>query len=155
MGKLNISHHKSWHPYSHKAQEIVRKDEEAAAIITKAKEEKILAQEREFRLNSLKSRAGVKSSPTSSSLSETKPANINLFESLIKDEEKEANIKHGKNAEFMKDEAEREAKWDKQYQITNYLVDNDAKNPWYTQKGAGDYYTGEKTKYGSIITNDI
>jgi hypothetical protein len=147
MGKLNISHHKSWHPYSHKAQEIVRKDEEAAALIQKAKDDKTLAQEREFRLNSLKSRAGVPSDSSSSSKqSISKPGNIDLFSSLIKEEEKEASSKkYGKNAEFMKEEAAKEKKWEKQ--ITTYLVPDDQTKPWYTQKGTGDYYTGEKTKY--------
>jgi hypothetical protein len=151
MGKLNISHHKSWHPYSHKAQEIVRKDEEQAAIITKANDDKALAQEREFRMNSIKSRAGIPSATaSSSSLSTSKPGNINLFESLIEEEEKVlSSKKYGKNAEFMKDEAKKEKAWEKQ--ITTYLVEEDATKPWYTLQGTG-IGTGEKTKYILSLT---
>jgi hypothetical protein len=99
MGKLNILHHKSWHPLSHKAQYIVRKDEEQAAIITKVNDDKALAQEREFRMNSLKSRAGITSTAASSSSLSTSKPNINLFKSLIEEEEKvSSSKKYGKNA---------------------------------------------------------
>ena len=42
MGKLNIAHHKSYHPYRRDNIERVRRDEEQARIEEEAKEGKIL-----------------------------------------------------------------------------------------------------------------
>ena len=48
MGKLNIAHHKSYHPYRRDNIERVRRDEEQARLDEAAKEGKILVAVRDI-----------------------------------------------------------------------------------------------------------
>jgi len=96
MGKLNIAHHKSYHPYRRDNIERVRKDEEAAARQEAEKESKIALADTEARLTLLRERAGLGSEETravegdtSASIGQAGTGNstgsrkhINLFEDL-------------------------------------------------------------------------
>jgi len=96
MGKLNIAHHKSYHPYRRDNIERVRKDEEAAARQEAEKESKIALADTEARLTLLRERAGLGSEETKAvdgdtgaSVGQTGTGNstgsrkhINLFEDL-------------------------------------------------------------------------
>ncbi|KAI6047013.1 hypothetical protein EDC04DRAFT_2557331 [Pisolithus marmoratus] len=59
MGKLNIAHHKSYHPYRRDNIERVRKDEEEAARQEAEKESKMAVADAEARLGVLRERAGL------------------------------------------------------------------------------------------------
>ncbi|KIK22259.1 hypothetical protein PISMIDRAFT_508216, partial [Pisolithus microcarpus 441] len=59
MGKLNIAHHKSYHPYRRDNIERVRKDEEEAARQEAEKEDKMAVADAEARLGLLRERAGL------------------------------------------------------------------------------------------------
>ncbi|KAI9572530.1 hypothetical protein HD554DRAFT_2066080 [Boletus coccyginus] len=59
MGKLNIAHHKSYHPYRRDNIERVRRDEEEAARKDAEKEGKIVLADAEARLTLLRDRAGI------------------------------------------------------------------------------------------------
>ena len=96
MGKLNIAHHKSYHPYRRDNIERVRKDEEEAARQEAEKESRMALADTEARLTLLRERAGLGSGETktvqdSSSASTSQALNgdragsgkhINLFEDL-------------------------------------------------------------------------
>jgi len=58
MGKLNIAHHKSYHPYRRDNIEKVRRDEEEARLKELQQEGKMLLADAEARLDLLRSRAG-------------------------------------------------------------------------------------------------
>ena len=59
MGKLNIAHHKSYHPYRRDNIERVRKDEEEAALEEAEQEGRIALADAEARLVLLRDRAGI------------------------------------------------------------------------------------------------
>lgn len=59
MGKLNIAHHKSYHPYRRDNIERVRKDEEEAALKDAEQEGRIALADAEARLVVLRERAGI------------------------------------------------------------------------------------------------
>ncbi|KAH7884158.1 hypothetical protein F5I97DRAFT_1660469 [Phlebopus sp. FC_14] len=59
MGKLNIAHHKSYHPYRRDNIERVRRDEEEAARKEAEKEGRIVLADAEARLDLLRERAGL------------------------------------------------------------------------------------------------
>lgn len=59
MGKLNIAHHKSYHPYRRDNIERVRKDEEEAALKDAEQEGRIALADAEARLALLRERAGI------------------------------------------------------------------------------------------------
>ena len=59
MGKLNIAHHKSYHPYRRDNIERVRKDEEEAALKEADQEGRIALADAEARLVLLRDRAGI------------------------------------------------------------------------------------------------
>lgn len=59
MGKLNIAHHKSYHPYRRDNIERVRKDEEEAAQKEAEQEGRIALADAEARLALLRERAGI------------------------------------------------------------------------------------------------
>ncbi|KAG1724554.1 hypothetical protein EDB19DRAFT_310075 [Suillus lakei] len=59
MGKLNIAHHKSYHPYRRDNIERVRKDEEEAAQKEAEAEGRIVLADAEARLDLLRERAGL------------------------------------------------------------------------------------------------
>lgn len=59
MGKLNIAHHKSYHPYRADNIARVRADEEAAALVEAQAEGKMRLADGEARLELLRQRAGL------------------------------------------------------------------------------------------------
>ncbi|KAH9023677.1 hypothetical protein EDB85DRAFT_2075291 [Lactarius pseudohatsudake] len=59
MGKLNIAHHKSYHPYRLDNIERVRRDEDAAKLKQTEDTDRALVADAESRLDALRSRAGI------------------------------------------------------------------------------------------------
>ncbi|KAH9487435.1 Leukocyte receptor cluster member 1-like protein [Psilocybe cubensis] len=59
MGKLNIAHHKSYHPYRRDNIERVRRDEEEARLKEEREEGRMLLADSEARIDLLRERAGV------------------------------------------------------------------------------------------------
>ncbi|KAH7906952.1 hypothetical protein BJ138DRAFT_1093383 [Hygrophoropsis aurantiaca] len=59
MGKLNIAHHKSYHPYRRDNIERVRRDEEEAAAKEAQEEGRVMLADSEARLEALRDRAGL------------------------------------------------------------------------------------------------
>ncbi|PPQ88270.1 hypothetical protein CVT25_005433 [Psilocybe cyanescens] len=59
MGKLNIAHHKSYHPYRRDNIEKVRRDEEEARLKEEKEEGRMLLADSEARMGLLRERAGV------------------------------------------------------------------------------------------------
>ncbi|KLO18411.1 hypothetical protein SCHPADRAFT_123842 [Schizopora paradoxa] len=57
MGKLNIAHHKSYHPYRRDNIERVRRDEEAARLKEEQEEGRMMVADAEARINLLRERA--------------------------------------------------------------------------------------------------
>lgn len=93
MGKLNIAHHKSYHPYRRDNIERVRRDEAEDARKEAEKESRMVLADAEARLDILRERAGLRengkaeegSAGTSLATLEarTQPSkHINLFEEL-------------------------------------------------------------------------
>ncbi|KAF4568289.1 hypothetical protein EYR40_010313 [Pleurotus pulmonarius] len=66
MGKLNIAHHKSYHPYRRDNIERVRKDEEEAARKEAQEEGRMMLADSEARIDLLRERAGTKRESSSS-----------------------------------------------------------------------------------------
>ncbi|KZT51582.1 hypothetical protein CALCODRAFT_414299, partial [Calocera cornea HHB12733] len=62
MGKLNIAHHKSYHPYRRDNIEKVRQDEEAARLKEEREEGQMRMADAEARIDLLRQRAGQKKS---------------------------------------------------------------------------------------------
>ena len=60
MGKLNIAHHKSYHPYRLDNIERVRRDEEEAQLREAAEEGRMMLADAEARISLLRERAGIK-----------------------------------------------------------------------------------------------
>ncbi|KAI0293890.1 hypothetical protein B0F90DRAFT_1760096 [Multifurca ochricompacta] len=67
MGKLNIAHHKSYHPYRLDNVERVRRDEAEAKRKQTEDADRALGADTESRLSSLRARAGITTSPPPSS----------------------------------------------------------------------------------------
>ncbi|EMD31045.1 hypothetical protein CERSUDRAFT_120170 [Gelatoporia subvermispora B] len=63
MGKLNIAHHKSYHPYRRDNIERVRRDEEEARLKESAEEGRMMLADSEARIDLLRQRAGTRSKP--------------------------------------------------------------------------------------------
>ncbi|KAF7289892.1 hypothetical protein MIND_01363900 [Mycena indigotica] len=63
MGKLNIAHHKSYHPYRRDNIERVRRDEEEARLKEEKEEGRLMLADSEARIDLLRERAGVKAAP--------------------------------------------------------------------------------------------
>ncbi|KAI0058588.1 hypothetical protein BV25DRAFT_1829822 [Artomyces pyxidatus] len=93
MGKLNIAHHKSYHPYRQDNIARVRRDEEQARLKESQDEDRALLADSESRVDTLRARAGIESLlPTdtpaeasasqSSSIPTSSRGHINLFEDL-------------------------------------------------------------------------
>ncbi|KZT00356.1 uncharacterized protein LAESUDRAFT_739671 [Laetiporus sulphureus 93-53] len=94
MGKLNIAHHKSYHPYRRDNIERVRRDEEEARLQEAVQEGKMMLADSEARIDLLRQRAGVKASKNRQDDDEldsqakagpssiTTGGHINLFEDL-------------------------------------------------------------------------
>ncbi|KAI0343653.1 hypothetical protein BDW22DRAFT_1194657 [Trametopsis cervina] len=93
MGKLNIAHHKSYHPYRRDNIERVRRDEEEARLKEVVQEGKIALADAEARIDVLRQRAGlpqagssgqtaVEEPPEAGPSSLTSGGHINLFEDL-------------------------------------------------------------------------
>jgi hypothetical protein len=59
MGKLNIAHHKSYHPYRRDNIERVRRDEEEAAAKEAKAEGRVLLADSEARIDLLRGKAGL------------------------------------------------------------------------------------------------
>ncbi|KAJ8077564.1 hypothetical protein PM082_001996 [Marasmius tenuissimus] len=59
MGKLNIAHHKSYHPYRRDNIERVRRDEEEAQLKEAKEEGRLMLADSEARMDLLRSRAGL------------------------------------------------------------------------------------------------
>ncbi|KAI0685214.1 hypothetical protein BC835DRAFT_1408888 [Cytidiella melzeri] len=95
MGKLNIAHHKSYHPYRRDNIERVRRDEEEARLKEVAQDEKTALADAEARIQLLRHKAGLPRIGSSQALavkseeqsqagtsSLTSGKHINLFEDL-------------------------------------------------------------------------
>ncbi|EGN94232.1 hypothetical protein SERLA73DRAFT_188867 [Serpula lacrymans var. lacrymans S7.3] len=99
MGKLNIAHHKSYHPYRLDNIDRVRKDEEEARDKEAREEDRLMLADSEARIEKLRDRAGLKdgkrkekeddmaiisggSSSAQSSSLPTSKGHINLFEDI-------------------------------------------------------------------------
>ncbi|KAI0090864.1 hypothetical protein BDY19DRAFT_887583 [Irpex rosettiformis] len=95
MGKLNIAHHKSYHPYRRDNIERVRRDEEEARLKEATQEGKIALADAEARIELLRQRAGLSKTsskrtkagdaeeqPQAGPSSLTTGGHINLFEDL-------------------------------------------------------------------------
>ncbi|KAF5337937.1 hypothetical protein D9758_013087 [Tetrapyrgos nigripes] len=67
MGKLNIAHHKSYHPYRRDNIERVRRDEEEAKLKEAQAEGKMLLADSEARIDLLRERAGLTAGPSKKS----------------------------------------------------------------------------------------
>jgi len=63
MGKLNIAHHKSYHPYRRDNIDRVRRDEEEAAQKEAREEGRVLLADSEARIDLLRGKAGLGSGP--------------------------------------------------------------------------------------------
>ncbi|KAL3894272.1 MAG: hypothetical protein SGCHY_005371, partial [Lobulomycetales sp.] len=147
----------TWHPYSHKAQEKVRKDEQEAALAAAEAQSRTASREAQARLSFLRSRAGVASTSTpdtSSSTPDTSapPANIDLITPLLHDST--ATVVRP-NAERVAEQAALSRKHDRQ--TTSYLVPPPANRseseqralaPWYTCPPAGVIQGGEEDADG-------
>ncbi|KAI0050494.1 hypothetical protein FA95DRAFT_1570559 [Auriscalpium vulgare] len=145
MGKLNIAHHKSYHPYRQDNIERVRRDEEEAARKVTEDEDRALLADSESRLDALRARAGVPveaagkelladaskidSEPIagSSSASALTPAtsrgHINLFED-IEQHEKALSVRASKKAPAMSEA-------DRGFALAPSKKDL---NPWYSSR---------------------
>jgi len=97
MGKLNIAHHKSYHPYRRDNIERVRRDEEEAARKEAEAEGRVVLADAEARLDLLRERAGLEKGKGKKKEDDMKPiedakaaiaassshrGHINLFEDL-------------------------------------------------------------------------
>ncbi|CCM05683.1 uncharacterized protein FIBRA_07914 [Fibroporia radiculosa] len=94
MGKLNIAHHKSYHPYRRDNIERVRKDEEEARLREAVEEGRMMLADSEARMDTLRQRAGAsrlrpghqedvpEAVPQAGSSTITSKGHINLFEHL-------------------------------------------------------------------------
>ncbi|KAI0821253.1 hypothetical protein BC629DRAFT_1278047 [Irpex lacteus] len=95
MGKLNIAHHKSYHPYRRDNIERVRRDEEEARLKEAAQEGKMALADSEARIELLRQRVGLPNTsssrrraddeeeqPQAGPSSLTSGGHINLFEDL-------------------------------------------------------------------------
>ncbi|KAJ3416288.1 hypothetical protein HDV05_002228 [Chytridiales sp. JEL 0842] len=126
-GGLQILQHKSWHVYSTKNREKVRKDEEAARIEEEKKRQRVVGAEQEHRLSVLRSkkRRHIESDDDQLSLKNpsSKEERFSLFEKPEKEEQsvKESDERHGN---------------DGKYQATvryNNSLGGDTKVPWYAK----------------------
>ncbi|KAI5992150.1 hypothetical protein EDD15DRAFT_2388324 [Pisolithus albus] len=138
MGKLNIAHHKSYHPYRRDNIERVRKDEEEAARQEAEKEGRMAVADAEARLGLLRERAGLGTTDdkgkgkaveggtnTLTSAIGTTGKHINLFEDL---EQQELMIAARASKKTTQSEVEK-----------GVALAPSAKDlsPWYTDKRAG------------------
>ncbi|KAH6901124.1 hypothetical protein BKA70DRAFT_1524793 [Coprinopsis sp. MPI-PUGE-AT-0042] len=85
MGKLNIAHHKSYHPYRRDNIERVKKDEEEARLKEEKEEGRMLLADAEARIQVLRERAEIDSSNDerwSGAQLPTTNGHINFFEDL-------------------------------------------------------------------------
>ncbi|KAF9455945.1 hypothetical protein BDZ94DRAFT_1178865 [Collybia nuda] len=64
MGKLNIAHHKSYHPYRRDNIEKVRRDEEEAKLKEAREEGRMMLADSEARIDMLRERAGASDKPS-------------------------------------------------------------------------------------------
>ncbi|KAF8163929.1 hypothetical protein K438DRAFT_1618159 [Mycena galopus ATCC 62051] len=80
MGKLNIAHHKSYHPYRRDNIEKVRRDEEEARQNEAKEEGRMMLADSEARIDMLRERAGVKGPGTAASKSKRRKEDDDLAE---------------------------------------------------------------------------
>ncbi|KAF8142441.1 hypothetical protein K438DRAFT_1922581 [Mycena galopus ATCC 62051] len=80
MGKLNIAHHKSYHPYRRDNIEKVRRDEEEARQNEAKEEGRMMLADSEARIDMLRERAGVKGPSTAASKSKRRKEDDDLVE---------------------------------------------------------------------------
>ncbi|KAL4071158.1 hypothetical protein V8B97DRAFT_506316 [Scleroderma yunnanense] len=147
MGKLNIAHHKSYHPYRRDNIERVRRDEEEAARQEAEKESRMALADAEARLTLLRDRVGLGSEgkgkgkavegDPGSSAGQTgtgigSAKHINLFEDL---EQQEFVIAARANKKSTTSEA------DKGVPLAPSAKDL---NPWYTDKSRDHANVGLK-----------
>ncbi|KAJ3055754.1 hypothetical protein HK097_009407 [Rhizophlyctis rosea] len=136
MGKLNILQHKSWHVYSEKNREKVRRDEEKARVEEAKKAERALQADREARLNTLRANSKARNLDPGDTYEQLHnapnepPQHINFFPEL----ETGRSASRG-NAEL---EAERKAEKAKEEQKHTWYFgetrDGKKEVPWYATK---------------------
>lgn len=150
MGKLNIAHHKSYHPYRRDNIERVRRDEEEAAQKEAEAEGKVVLADAEARLDLLRERAGlgkgkgkkkeddmkvIEDAKASIVAKDSKQGHINLFEDLEQQEMVTATRATKKTAQL---EAE------KGVPLAPSAKDL---NPWYSERDKGkEYQEDEKSQ---------
>ena len=121
MGKLNISHHKSWHVYNQKNKDIVKKDELEAEKLTLEKEARIQKAEQEARLDKLRCQAS--NSSNTSIQQKEQIGHINLFPLADQVEQ---------NPEYLEEEMKKKKKAEAPF--TMYLSQSTKDPaPWYSK----------------------
>ncbi|KZT67600.1 hypothetical protein DAEQUDRAFT_713106 [Daedalea quercina L-15889] len=143
MGKLNIAHHKSYHPYRRDNIERVRQDEEEARLKEAVQEGRMMLADSEARMDLLRQRAGLASRPTTKRSNEeedfeaersektevgpssiTSGGHINLFEDI----ERQMIPVHGRSTKKSAPETEKG--------IPLAPTEKDLK-PWYSDRSNG------------------
>ncbi|KAG2028906.1 hypothetical protein BDR03DRAFT_1096357 [Suillus americanus] len=130
MGKLNIAHHKSYHPYRRDNIECVRRDEEEAAQKEAEAEGKVVLADAEARLDLLREQDAMASIVAKDS----KQGHINLFEDLEQQDMVTAIRATKKTAQL---EAE------KGVPLAPSAKDL---NPWYSERDKGKEYQEDENR---------
>ncbi|KAG1764336.1 hypothetical protein EDD22DRAFT_883923 [Suillus occidentalis] len=157
MGKLNIAHHKSYHPYRRDNIERVRKDEEEAAQKEAEAEGRVVLADAEARLDLLRERAGlgkgkgkkkeddmkvIEDAKASILAKDSNQGHINLFEDL-EQQEMITSVRASKKATQL--EAE------KGVPLAPSAKDL---NPWYSERDKGQE-SQEDEKYKRLRLRDL
>ncbi|KAJ3276827.1 hypothetical protein HDV01_002882 [Terramyces sp. JEL0728] len=121
MGKLNISHHKSWHVYSKDNINKVKADEKKAAEEEQLRQDRILKADQEAKKKLLRDNAGLRT--------EEKVQRVHLFE----EEEK----LHGFEKAIDDKQLDQKVKEDKHTWFLGETRDGKKDTPWYAEKDYG------------------
>ncbi|KAJ3316027.1 hypothetical protein HDV04_000236 [Boothiomyces sp. JEL0838] len=121
MGKLNISHHKSWHVYSKDNINKVKADEKKAAEEEQLRQDRILKADQEARIKLLRENAGI--------MHEEKIERVHLFE--------EEERLHGFEKAVDEKQLDQKAKEDKHTWFLGETRDGKKDSPWYTERDYG------------------
>ncbi|KIP03060.1 hypothetical protein PHLGIDRAFT_256870 [Phlebiopsis gigantea 11061_1 CR5-6] len=137
MGKLNIAHHKSYHPYRRDNIERVRRDEAEAALDEAAKEAKVMLADADARMDALRARAGAgaykgkeraheeeESAAGPSGAGLGSGAHINLFEEFEKKD----------GAAMLKTVSKKTLEGDQREQGIPLAPPEKDRTPWYSDK---------------------
>ncbi|THH30520.1 hypothetical protein EUX98_g3667 [Antrodiella citrinella] len=174
MGKLNIAHHKSYHPYRRDNIEKVRRDEEEAKLKESVEDGRMMLADSEARIDLLRHRAGlgtakkskgeddgeIPAQPEAGSSSLTTPGgHINLFEDLeraaipvtSRRAEKAKAVEEDKGVPLAPSEKDRKPWYSESAQNE---VDQDRQRRDLARKSAHDPLTSINTQLGARSDND-